>query len=78
MFIERAMLYVLREKRAVRNQRFTQAMFWDEDLLYGYISGQICLILKWCREGFPRSLEEMVKVSLHLVQKPLLPLEETF
>ena len=70
------MLYVLREKQAVRNQRFTQAMFWDEDLLYGYISGQICLILKWCREGFTRPLEEMVQVSLHLTQEPALPLKQ--
>lgn len=76
VFIERAMVYVLQEKQAVRNQRFTQAMFWDEDLLYGYISGQICLILKWCRDGFTRPLEEMVQISLKLAQEPVLSLRK--
>ena len=73
LFIERAMGYVLQEDQTIQNQRNAQALIWDEDLLYGYVSGQICLILKWCRDGFSRPLEEMVQVSLKLAQEPVLP-----
>ena len=73
VFIERAMIYILREDHDIRNQFYAQAAPLDEDLLYGYISGQICLILKWCQEGFTRSLEEMAQISLRLAQEPVLP-----
>lgn len=73
VFIERAMLYVLREDPTIQNQRSAHALIWDEDLLYGYISGQICLILKWCQDGFNRPLEEMIQISLQLALEPVVP-----
>ena len=72
LFIDRAIAYVLREDRAMLNRLTTKNLSFDEDVLYGYISGQVCLILKWCREGFTRPLEEMVQISLRLALEPLL------
>lgn len=75
LFIERAMLYVRQEDNSIQARLSTNALTCDEDILYGYLSAQVCLILKWCREGFSRPLEEMVQISLRLAQDPLLPRE---
>jgi AcrR family transcriptional regulator len=75
LFMERAILYLRRENRSVLDRLSTDTLYCDEDILYGYISGQVCLILKWCREGFSRPLEDMVRISLRLAQEPLLPRE---
>ena len=72
IFIDRAMHYVRQEDASIQSRLSTRALACDEDVLYGYISGQVCLILKWSSEGFVRSVEEMVQVSLRLAQEPLL------
>lgn len=72
ILMNRAMLYVCREKNSFLNRLSTNDLPCDEDILYGYIASQVCLILKWCCEGFSRPLEEMVTVSLQLAQEPLL------
>ncbi len=72
ILMNRAMLYVCREKNSFLNRLSTNDLSCDEDILYAYIASQVCLILKWCREGFSRPLEEMVTVSMRLAQEPLL------
>ena len=77
LFMDRVMCYVRQEDSSLQQRFSTDVLSCHEDILYGYVSSQVCLLLKWCQEGFPHSLEEMVKVSLHLLQKPLLSQEET-
>lgn len=72
IFIERALLYVYREDSFIMRRLSTKSLSCNDDILYGYVSGQVCLILKWCREGFTRSLDEMVQISQRLALEPLL------
>ena len=76
LFIERIMRHLTREDNSLRIRLSTQDVPCDEDILYYYVSGQIQLILKWCREDFVCPLEEMVRKSLRLTYAPLLPPEE--
>ena len=75
LFTERAMQYILQEDHTILARLSGGAPSWDEDVLYYYISGQVCLILKWCREGFTRPLEEMARISLRLALEPMLSQE---
>lgn len=71
-FVERFLLYIHKEDRMIQQQLKTARLGCDEDVLYFYMTGQIFLLLKWCSEGFQRSLEEMVQKNLRLVQEPLV------
>ena len=37
-----------------------------------YVNGQLGLLLNWCSQGFPISIEEMAKKYLRLMHSPLL------
>ena len=76
LFVERAMLYIRQEDNSIQSRLSTKSLISDEDVLYFYISGQVHLMMKWCREGFTRPLEEMVQISLRLALEPLLRPEE--
>lgn len=76
LLIERIMRHLIREDNSLRIRLSTQDVPCDEDILYYYVSGQIQLILKWCREDFVCPLEEMVRKCLRLTYAPLLPPEE--
>lgn len=39
----------------------------DEDILFFYLSGQVSLMLKWCREGFALPREEMIRKCIRLI-----------
>ena len=71
-FVERFLLYIQKEDRAIQQQLRTAMIDCDEDVLFFYMTGQIFLLLKWCSEGFQLSLEEMVQKNLRLVQEPLI------
>lgn len=72
LFVQRAMLYIRQEDNSIQSRLSTQSLSGDEDVLYFYVSGQMHLMLKWCREDFSRPLEEMVQISLRLAREPLL------
>lgn len=75
LLIERITLSILREDSVFLTRLSTRTLACDEDVLFYYISGQISLLLKWCAEGFPRPLEEMVQKILRLSYEPLLSRE---
>ena len=72
LFIDRIMLYTFRENDLTRLRLSTEQMPCDEDILYFYISSQILLLLKWSREGFSLSPEDMARKTLRLMYEPLL------
>lgn len=72
-FVERFLLYIQKEDRAIQKQLHTTMVDCDEDILFVYMTGQIFLLLKWCSEGFQLSTEEMVQKTLRLIQEPLVP-----
>lgn len=72
-FVERFLLYIQKEDRAIQEQLRTTMVGCDEDILFFYMTGQIFLLLKWCSEGFQLSMEEMVQKNLRLIQEPLVP-----
>ena len=71
-FVERFLIYILKEDHTPQQQMETARIGCDEDVLFFYMTGQIFLLLKWCSEGFQLSLEEMVQKNLRLVQEPLV------
>lgn len=74
--LERFMRYLSREDKVTRDLLSTPKMKYDEDILFFYMSGQLFLLLKWCSDGFPLSVEEMAQKYLRLLHEPLLPPEE--
>jgi len=76
LLIERAVRYILREDRSIASRLSTGTLPCNEDVLYSYVSAQVCLMLKWCREGFTRPPEEMVHICLRLALEPMLSREE--
>lgn len=75
LLVERILLCVFREDNTLPLYLSTEELACDEDVLFYYISGQVCLMLKWCAEGFTRPIDEMVRKNLRLVHQPLLPHE---
>lgn len=71
-FVERFLIYILKEDHTTQQQLETARIGCDEDVLFFYMTGQIFLLLKWCSEGFQLSQEEMVQKNLRLVQEPLV------
>ena len=69
--VERYLFHILQENLSILNQLHTEAVDCDEDILFFYMTGQIHLLLKWCSEGFPLSVEEMARKNLRLVWEPL-------
>lgn len=51
----------------------TADMPCDEDILLFYISGQIHVLMNWCRRDFDTPVPEMVHKFLRLLHIPLLP-----
>ena len=71
-FLNRTIKYIRKEEANLQQSLSTPDTQYDEDILFFYMSGQIFLLLKWSEEGFPLSLEEMVKKYLRLVEQPLI------
>ena len=70
-FAERYLNYILREELTAREHLRSTLVNCDEDVLYFYITGLVFLLLKWCREGFQLSPEEMARKNHRLVREPL-------
>lgn len=72
---ERFMVYFRNEDPAATDLLHRSAMASDEDVLFFYMTGQVSLILRWCAQGFPLSVEEMARKNLQLVHEPLLSIK---
>lgn len=73
--LERFLQYLRQEDKALHQKLSRPHMKMDEDILFFYMSSQLFLLLKWCYDGFPLSVEEMVRKLLRLSHEPLLPPE---
>lgn len=71
LFARRILLHLDKEDSDLPAVIRSNHLSCDRDVLYYHVSGYVCLILKWCREGFSRPLEEMVQVNLQLIQETL-------
>ena len=71
-FLERTILFVHRENPGLPARLDRPGMPSDGDILYFCLSGQVCLLLRWCREGFCQPVEDMVRKTLRLLHEPLL------
>lgn len=72
-FLERLLMFIRNEDQAIQEMLRTDLVDCDEDILFFYVSGEVCLLLKWCGEGFVLPVHEMVTKRLRLVHEPLLP-----
>jgi len=72
LLIERIQQYIQQEDTEFLIRLNTAELSCDEDILLYYISGQVSLLLKWCREDFSCPMEEMVRKIIRLSYKPLL------
>ena len=72
ILLARTMHHIRREEKLVQVLLGTPSMEFDEDILLFYANGQQGLLLNWCAQGFPLSVEEMAKKYLRLMHSPLL------
>lgn len=72
--VERFILYFRKEDPAATDLLHRSQLVQDEDMLFFYTTGQVFLMLKWCAQDFPMSVEEMARKTVQLVHQPLLPL----
>lgn len=72
LFTQRIIQYVRQEDSSLPSRFNFSSLCCDGDVLYYCISGLVCLMLKWCQEDFARPLEEMVQITLQILQKPPL------
>ena len=73
--VERFLIVRKKETDAKRPNPYAPFAGCDGDILFCYLSGQICLLLKWCDEGFPHSIDEMCDKYMQTLYRPLLPAE---
>ncbi len=72
ILLARTMHHIRREEKLVQVLLGTPSMEFDEDILLFYVTGQQGLLLNWCAQGFPLSVEEMARKYLRLMHSPLL------
>lgn len=72
ILLARTMHHIRQEEKLVQLLLGTPSMEFDEDILLFYVNGQLGLLLNWCAQGFPVSIEEMAKKYLRLMHSPLL------
>lgn len=73
---ERFIFYFHKADLTPQDQLYSGPMTMDEDILFFYMTGQVALLLRWCAQGFPLSVEEMARKNLQLSHEPLLSSEE--
>lgn len=66
LFVRRILLYIRRDDSSIPFRLGSSFQTCDEDMLYYCVSGHVCLMLKWCREGFSRPPEEMTQIIIRL------------
>ncbi len=71
ILLARTMHHIRREEKLVQLLLGTPSMEFDEDILLFYVTGQQGLLLNWCAQGFPLSVEEMARKYLRLMHSPL-------
>ncbi len=75
-FFHRCMTHYLSEERSkVTKIMHTEQQPFDEDILYFCVSGQVSLMMRWCRRGFDTPVEEMARKFNRLFQSPLVQLD---
>ena len=75
ILLERMMRHIRQEEKLVQFLLDTPTMEYDEDILLFYVRGQLALMLTWCAQGFPLSVEEMARKYFRLMHSPLLSSE---
>ena len=76
ILLARTMHHIRQEEKLVQMLLGTPSMEFDEDILLFYVNGQQGLLLNWCAQGFPLSVEEMARKYLRLMHSPLLSLDK--
>lgn len=72
ILLARTVCHIRQEEKLVQSLLGTPTMEYDEDILLFYVSGQLALMLRWCAQGFPLSVEEMARKYFRLMHSPLL------
>ena len=72
LFVERFLRYILQNEPTLMKRLQTALVPCDEDILFFYLSGEIALLLRWCKGGFALPMEEMVAKLQRLIHEPLL------
>lgn len=76
VFLRRYISHSMQENRTLQTLMDAPGVEFDEDVMLFYASGQLSLLLQWCRRGFEPSAEEMAKKFLRLLCSPLIRTEE--